>query len=89
MVKMQRDEGSGRGFLPLLYHLRSHLKSPRVVFYLLGPKIQLLVDKLDELRVAKREKIDNFVDPPQELVSSEVSLWGQRGRGWWPPWGQQ
>lgn len=46
-------------------------------FYLLGPKVQLLVDKLDELRVAKREKIDNLIDPPQELVSSEVSLQAQ------------
>lgn len=49
-------------------------------FYLLGPKIQLLVDKLDELRVAKREKIDNLIDPPQELISSEVSLQGQGGK---------
>lgn len=59
----------------------------RTGFYLFGPKIQLLVDELDELRVAEREKIDDLVDPPQELIPPEVSLRGQglqvRGaRGW-------
>lgn len=49
-------------------------------FYLFGPKTELLVDQLDELRVAKREKIDNFIDPPQEFVPSEVSLQGQGRR---------
>lgn len=60
-------------------------------FYLFGPKIELLVDQLDELRVAKREKIDNFIDPPQEFVPSEVSLQrqGRRsgGRGMVTPMG--
>lgn len=42
--------------------------------YPLSPEAQLLVDKLDELRVAKGEEVDNFVDPSQELVSPEVSL---------------
>lgn len=50
------------------------------IFYLFGPKIELLVDQLDELRMAKREKIDNFIDPPQEFVPSEVSLQGQGRR---------
>lgn len=49
-------------------------------FYLFGPKTELLVDQLDELRVAKREKIDNFIDPPQEFIPSEVSLQGQGRR---------
>lgn len=30
--------------------------------------------------MAKREKIDNFIDPPQEFIPSEVSLQGQGRR---------
>lgn len=45
--------------------------------YSLGPEIQLLVDKLDELRVAEGEEVDDLIDPSQKLISPEVSLQGQ------------
>lgn len=46
--------------------------SPRS--YSLGPEVQLLVDELDELRVAEGEKVDDFIDSSQKLISPEVSL---------------
>lgn len=45
--------------------------------YSLGPEIQLLVDELDELRVAEGEEVDDLIDSSQKLISPEVSLWGQ------------
>lgn len=45
--------------------------------YSLGPEVQLLVDKLDELRVAEGEEVDNLVDSSQKLIPPEVSLQGQ------------
>ena len=45
--------------------------------YSLGPEIQLLVDELDELRVAEGEEIDDLIDSSQKLISPEVSLRGQ------------
>lgn len=46
--------------------------SPRS--YSLGPEIQLLVDELDELRVAEGEEVDDLIDSSQKLISLEVSL---------------
>lgn len=45
--------------------------------YSLGPEVQFLVDKLDELRVAEGEEVDNLVDSSQKLIPPEVSLQGQ------------
>lgn len=42
--------------------------------YLLGPEVELLAHQLDELRVTKRQEVNNLVDPSKKLVPPELTL---------------
>lgn len=42
--------------------------------YLFGPVVELLADKLNKLRVAERQEVNDLVNPSQKLVTSELGL---------------